>query len=190
MKYVPSLDKNFQPLILKLRAFEEAVEKAENTEFTICLERHLGYNYIRTVKIYKDGTGHDEENYQMVERIVKSMLWVVGGYKFYFKGSKYLYEKFKADYSKDGARAFDADFMANVYENDFEVVYTEEIPAFKEEIIKLNSKVDGCRIGFDAGGSDRKVSAVVNGEVIFSNETVWNPKITEDPQYHYDGILE
>ena len=126
----------------------------------------------------------------MIERIVKSMLWVVGGFKFYFKGSKYIYERIKADYSKDGARAFDADFMANVYENDFEVVYTEEIPAFKEEIIKLNSKVDGCRIGFDAGGSDRKVSAVVDGEVIFSNETVWNPKITEDPQYHYDGILE
>lgn len=190
MKYVPSLDKNFQPLILKFRAFEEAVEKAENQELTICLERHLGYNYIRTVKIFKDGTGHDEENYQMIERIVKSMLWVVGGFKFYFKGSKYIYERIKADYSKDGARAFDADFMANVYENDFEVVYTEEIPAFKEEIIKLNSKVDGCRIGFDAGGSDRKVSAVVDGEVIFSNETVWNPKITEDPQYHYDGILE
>ena len=190
MKYVPSLDKNFQPLILKLRAFEEAVAKEENVDFTICLERHLGYNYIRTVKIYKDGTGHDEENYQMVERIVKSMLWVVGGYKFYFKGSKYLYERFKADYSKDGARAFDADFMANVYENDFEVVYTDEVPEFKEEIIKLNSNLDGCRIGFDAGGSDRKVSAVVNGEVIFSNETVWNPKITEDPQYHYDGILE
>ena len=121
MKYVPSLDKNFQPLILKFRAFEEAVEKAENQELTICLERHLGYNYIRTVKIFKDGTGHDEENYQMIERIVKSMLWVVGGFKFYFKGSKYIYERIKADYSKDGARAFDADFMANVYENDFEV---------------------------------------------------------------------
>ena len=104
MKYIPSIDKKFEPLILKYRAFEKEVEKAENTEFTVCLERHCGYNYIRTIKIFKDGTGHDEENYDMIERIVKSMLWVVGGYKFYFKGSKYLYERFKEDYSLTGAR--------------------------------------------------------------------------------------
>lgn len=196
MKYIPSLDKNFEPLILKLRAFEEKVQKAKEEDpssynpFEICLERHCSYNYIRTIEIFKDGTGHDEENYDIVERIIKSMLWVVGGFKFYFKGSKYLYERFKKDYSQDGARKFDADFMANVYEHEFEVVYTENIPAFHEEIIKLNSNLGGCRIGFDAGGSDRKVSAVVDGKVIFSNETVWNPKITSDPQYHYDGILE
>ena len=66
MKYVPSLDKNFTPLILKFREFEKKVEKAENQDLTICLERHLGYNYIRTVKIFKDNTGHDEENYEML----------------------------------------------------------------------------------------------------------------------------
>lgn len=190
MKYIPSLDKNFKPLILELKAFEEKVSKEENTTLTICLERHLGYNYIRDIQIFKDGTGHDEENYDIVERIVKSMLWVVGGYKFYIKGSKYIYQRLFEDYSDSGVRKFDADFMSDVYENKFEVVYTDEIPAFKEEVIKLNSNLGGCRIGFDAGGSDRKVSAVVDGEVIFSNETVWNPKITSDPQYHYDGILE
>lgn len=190
MKYIPSIDKKFEPLILKYRAFEKEVEKAENTEFTVCLERHCGYNYIRTIKIFKDGTGHDEENYDMIERIVKSMLWVVGGYKFYFKGSKYLYERFKEDYSLTGARKFDVEFMAGVYEKPFEVVYTDNVPAFCEEVIKLNSNLGGCRIGFDAGGSDRKVSAVVDGKVIFSNETVWNPKTNSDPQYHYDGILE
>ena len=29
MKYVPSLDKNFYPLILKIRAFNEKVAKAD-----------------------------------------------------------------------------------------------------------------------------------------------------------------
>ncbi|MBE6562101.1 MAG: ROK family protein, partial [Ruminococcaceae bacterium] len=42
----------------------------------------------------------------------------------------------------------------------------------------------------DAGRSDRKVSAVVNGESVYSEEVVWFPKITEDPNYHYNGILE
>mgnify|MGYP000831412574 CR=1 FL=1 len=46
-----------------------------------------------------------------------------------------------------------------------------------------------CGIGFDAGGSDRKVSAVIDGEPVYSEEVVWFPKITEDPDYHYDGIV-
>ena len=84
---------------------EEAVEKAENQELTICLERHLGYNYIRTVKIFKDGTGHDEENYRVVERIVKTLLWVAGGYIIYVCGSHAIYERLAKDYSKTGVRA-------------------------------------------------------------------------------------
>lgn len=48
---------------------------------------------------------------------------------------------------------------------------------------------DGCRIGFDAGGSDRKVSAVIDGETVYSEEVVWFPKTTADPDYHYDGIV-
>ena len=49
--------------------------------------------------------------------------------------------------------------------------------------------MEGCRIGFDAGGSDRKVSAVVDGETVYSEEVVWFPKINSDPDYHYDGIV-
>ncbi|MCK5761323.1 MAG: ROK family protein, partial [Candidatus Izimaplasma sp.] len=44
--------------------------------------------------------------------------------------------------------------------------------------------------GFDAGGSDRKVSAVVNGEAIYSEEVVWHPKLQNNPTYHYNGILD
>lgn len=191
MKYIPSLDKNFYPLILKLRDFNNKVAKSNDKQaLTICLERHLGYNYIYNIDIFADGTGHDEENYDMIERIIKSLLWVVGGYKIYIKGSHYIFKRTYEDYLVNGVRNFDSDFMANVYEKPFEVVETNDIPAFKEEKVALNSNLDGCRIGFDAGGSDRKVSAVINGEVVYSEETVWFPKINSDPQYHYDGILE
>ena len=54
----------------------------------------------------------------------------------------------------------------------------------------LGRHLDGCRIGFDLGGSDRKVAAVVNGEVVFSEETVWDPYHKPDPQYHFDGIMD
>ena len=193
MRYVPTLDKNFSPLILKLREYSNKVSKSNNKSLLeIVLERHSGYNYIYRIEIFKDGTGHDEENYDIVERIIKSLLWIVGGYKIYLKGSNYLYKRMCEDYlDPNGARHFDSDFMANVYEKPFEVVEVlDKIPQFKEEKVKINTNLDGCRIGFDAGGSDRKVSAVVNGKVIYSEETVWFPKINSDPEYHYNGILE
>ena len=43
---------------------------------------------------------------------------------------------------------------------------------------------------FDLGGSDRKVAAVIDGKVVFSEETVWDPYFQSDPQYHLDGIMD
>ena len=191
MKYIPSLDKNFQPIILELRKFREYVSlKKEHGHVSICLERQDGYNYLYELDTFVDGTGYDEENYRIVERLVKSILWVVGGYKFYIKGSHYLFQRIHDDYLVNGARKFDSDFMANVYEKPFEVVEVDELPEEKLEHVVLNSDLSGCRIGFDAGGSDRKVSAVIDGEVVYSEETVWYPKTNSDPKYHYEGILE
>ncbi len=42
--------------------------------------------------------------------------------------------------------------------------------------------LDGCRIGFDLGGSDRKCAAVIDGKVVFSDEVVWNPYFEKDPR--------
>ena len=46
----------------------------------------------------------------------------------------------------------------------------------------------GCRIGFDLGASDYKVSAVVNGEAVFTEESPWDPKNQPNPEYHYHHI--
>ncbi len=54
----------------------------------------------------------------------------------------------------------------------------------------LGRHLDGCRIGFDLGGSDRKAAAVIDGRVVFSDETVWDPYHKPDPQYHFDGIMD
>ena len=51
----------------------------------------------------------------------------------------------------------------------------------------LGRHLDGCRIGFDLGGSDRKCAAVIDGEVVFSEEIVWDPYFQSDPDYHYRG---
>ena len=193
MKFIPSLDKNFKPAVLEVTAFLNRVkESGLENEVTICLERTRGYNYTYKIQAFKDNTGHDEENFEIIERIVKSLLWMVGGFKIYVAGSNVLAEKLKEAYSPNGLRAFDYHFMAKVYESKFEVIACDlkDLPKEVSEFIKMENNLNGCRIGFDAGGSDRKVSAVKNGEVVFSDEVVWFPKINSDPQYHYDGILD
>ncbi len=189
----PVLDKNFYPMIEALKAFDEKVAAAapeQKTELALVVERSGGYNYVYRYTAFCDGV-EDELNYRIAERLVKSVLWVVGGYKIYISGSRKIYERLKQAYTPDGARAFDADFMSGVYEKPFEVVYLEkeEIPEQKNCSMKVGGFLKGCRIGFDAGGSDRKVSAVVDGKVVYSEEVVWHPKTTEDPTYHYNEIL-
>ena len=190
--FVPTIDKGFMPCAVVINKYKEEVSKASQKQLVkICLERLNSKNYIYEIETFKDNTGHDEENYRIVERIAKTMLWFAGGFKFYISGSLKIYEQLAKDYSPDGARAFDYKFMSKVYHHEFEVVYTDTaFPELNEEKIPMRNSLNGCRIGFDAGGSDRKVSAVIDGEVVFSDETVWFPKINEDPEYHYEGILD
>ncbi len=193
IKYIPKYDPDFKPAILELQKFNEEVAKSQDkTEIIICLERTNGYNYHYKIFIFKDGTGHDDENFFIIERICKILLWIVGGYKFYISGSNLIASKLKSAYQKNGERKFDYFFFKDVYENYIDVISCskEEIPKLNLEDISLSKGLNGNRIGFDAGGSDRKVSAVINGEVKFSEETVWNPKTSSDPNYHIDGIMD
>jgi predicted NBD/HSP70 family sugar kinase len=87
---------------------------------------------------------------------------------------------------------FDAHFMgALVYEKEFSVVACEadDVPASRETGTLLGRNLLGHRIGFDLGASDRKVSAVVDGKPIFSEEVVWEPRKHADPEYHYREIM-
>lgn len=191
MKFTPIYDKDYKPMIVKLNEFKSDVAKAEHKTLKICVERNKGYNFVYNLDIFT-AENKAEENYGVVERLIKTILWVAGGYKIYICGDKYVYEKIKADYSSNGARAFDVKFMSGVYETPFEVVYVDEkdFPEKKGCSLKVGGHLDGCRIGFDAGGSDRKVSAVIDGKVVYSEEVVWFPKINSDWHYQYDGIME
>lgn len=192
MKFVPKYDQGFNPMSLALKNYREEVAKASAKETVkVCIERNGGYNYEFSIDIFADERKR-AENCKMVERLTKSALWVCGGYKIYVCGPKYIFEKLYNDYSVSGARSFDFDFMSGVYEKTFEVVFSDEkhFPKSKNCTLKVGGNLDGCRIGFDAGGSDRKVSAVIDGEVVYSEEVVWFPKTNSNPQYHYDGIMD
>lgn len=188
MKFLPSLDKGFKPIIIEYRDFLKSVQASGKISVIgVCVERNNGYNYVFETEAYRDGV-NDDENYRIIERVVKAVLWMAGGYKIYVKGSRVFAERLKKAYSVSGNRAFDSDFMSTCYLKDFEVVYTESLPKTVSSPVRLGGFSNGCRIGFDAGGSDFKICAVKDGKEIFSEEIVWNPKTQDSPDYHYEMI--
>ncbi len=191
LKVKAKLDPNFQPLSLICRQMREATAN-DGQDVIIAIERNKGYTTTYKTRIFRDNTGHDDENFRFIERMVKALLWVAGGYKIIIAGSEVVGNRIKKAYTYGGLRDFDVKFMERVYESDFEVVCCDlkDAPKDKSAAAPVGRHLDGCRIGFDAGGSDRKVSAVIDGESVYSEEVVWFPKTNSDPEYHYQGILD
>ena len=185
------LDPAFRPLEMEMRAYEKDVAASgRGTDFAVLILRNQGYCDHYQTRIFPDG--EDERTVPLLDRLIKTLLWARGGYKIVVYGSDAVFAHLKAAYRDGGQRAFDADFMATVYERPFEVEKAEKIEDVllrRSSASSVGRHLKGCRIGFDAGGSDRKVSAVIDGEAVFSEEVVWFPKTNSDPQYHYDGIL-
>ena len=187
MKHAPKLDPGFVPFGIWMDAYLKGAKKP----IAIAVERNGGQIAVRDTFIH--GTPDmAAADYRYVERMVKFLLWSIGGFRVYICGAEEIGEKLKADYSVAGERAFDFDFFQKLYERPLEVLVLPlaECPAANESAQPLGGHLDGCRIGFDAGGSDRKVSAVIDGECVYSEEVIWFPKLNEDPDYHYGHILE
>ena len=109
------LDPQFRPMSVVLDEYSKAVAEADKkATLTVGVERNKGYVSTFSLDIFADGTGHDEENYAVAERIIKTMLWTRGGWKVIVHGSKYIGEKLASDYCVGGAHEFDANFMTRV----------------------------------------------------------------------------
>ena len=118
-------------------------------------------------------------------------LWARGGWRIYVDGPESLAAGLTSHYSQTEAGRFDAHFVGElVFDHQLEVVRTRDFPPEHSVTKPLGRHLEGCRIGFDLGGSDRKVAAVIDGRVVFSDETVWDPYYKPDPQYHFDGIMD
>ncbi|MCB1064890.1 MAG: ROK family protein [Verrucomicrobiae bacterium] len=189
----PPLEPGFTPAVLWNRAFRERVgESGDPRPFGVALEQPDG-----TVSVYETAVLPEtdpaaaELNLRYVEHLVKFLLWQRGGHRLILGGSDSLTKAIADRYSPDGERSFDFHFMGEkAYRRPFEVtgVAYADLPASREAAVELGGHLDGCRIGFDLGGSDRKCAAVIDGEVVFSEEVPWDPYFQSDPQYHLDGI--
>ena len=195
VKNMPELDPGYIPLGPWLRAYLEGASKP----ISIAVERDKGKITVRQAKIY--GTPEmAQADYRFVERYVKFLLWSIGGFRVFILGASEIAQRLKAEYvyfehgeGENGKRWFDVQFMSDVFENGFEIVDCADPADFPEEndaSVSVGGHMEGCRIGFDAGGSDRKVSAVIDGKTVYSEEVVWHPKTQADPQYHYDEIVK
>lgn len=182
------LDSGFQPAAIYNRNYVKSVKATgKAVPLVLGLERECGL-VSRFETVVQSTT--DDASLLYVERLVKFMLWSRGGWKLHIAGPKYVIDFIRRVYSSRGARKFDCQMMALAYGKKFEVVATplEQVPATKDMQVAAGGHLKGCRIGFDLGASDYKVSAVVDGEVIFTEETPWDPKIQVNPEYHYHHI--
>jgi predicted NBD/HSP70 family sugar kinase len=127
----------------------------------------------------------------MLERLVKLALWSRGGCRIHLDGPAAMAEQLRAHFRDSPTGRFDSYVVGQcVYDHPIEVVTTRDLPPPRSASASLGGHLDGCRIGFDLGGSDRKVAAVVEGYAVWSEEIEWDPYHQSDPQYHWDGIMD
>lgn len=182
------LDPAFQPAVVFNRSYVETAKKSgKDVPLVLGLERESGLiSCYETVVLAEP----DADTLRYVERIVKFLLWARGGWKLHFGGPKKIGEFIRKTYSTRGARKFDCEMMTRSYNEPFEVALmtAAKVPANKEMQVAAGGHLKGYRIGFDLGASDYKVSAVVDGKAIFTEEVPWSPVTEANPDYHYHHL--
>ena len=181
----------FFPMSLGNRAYQREVSRAaRKTTVRVALERNQGYVSLHQTEVLVDS--HTSDTLLYLDRWLKSLLWQIGGWRIALSAPSSLGEELQRRYSYAGARAFDAQLMEQSYDQKFrlDLVEASELPAEKECSTVLGGHLDGCRIGFDLGASDYKLAAVRDGEVLFTTEIPWDPRVQPDPEWHYQKIQE
>ncbi len=190
----PVLDPDFCPAELWNRSYEARVDRDRGRiPIAIAVTRPDGSAQRCDTRILPHRGDAIDLNTRHVERLVKTMLWTRGGSTVVIGGHNDLARIIAERYAPDGVRSFDGEVVARrAFLDEMEVVACDidEVPPSRVAAISLGGHLDGCRIGFDLGGSDRKCAALIEGRVVHSEEVGWNPYFESDPRYHFDGIMD
>ena len=193
-KIVPKLDPDFRPAILANREFRRRTkDSGRAVPVEIALEQDKDSVSRFRTDVFPQDHEMSKGNFTYLERWLKFLLWSRGAGKIYFSGPSELASQLKSHYMDSPTGQFDAKIMGEkIYEIPFEIVEKElnELPTESESSASLGRHLNGCRIGFDLGASDRKVASVVDGKVVFSEEIKWNPVEQSDPQWHFNEIMD
>ena len=193
-QFRPQLDPDFLPAVLWNRAFATAVETDPRArDFALVLRRESETIVVHRSRIFSASHQMALLNLFYAERLVKFLLWQVGAPHVQVVGAPDIAAALAQLYQPDGVRAFDYDFMGRrTYGRDFRIesVTTLEEVTVPEATAQIGRHLEGCRVGFDLGGSDRKAVALIDGKVVFSEEVPWSPYFESDPTYHIEGVHE
>jgi predicted NBD/HSP70 family sugar kinase len=188
----PALDPDFLPAVLWNKAFRAVVAADRRSRpFVLVLERSDGDTSVHESRVLAVDHPAAGLNLRYAERLLKFLLWQKGGAQIRVIGAPELAAQLAALYRPGGARAFDCAFMGEkVYGQPFRIEASDTYVARDEFTsgLPVGRHLDGCRIGFDLGGSDRKSAAVMEGRVVFAGEIPWNPYFETDPAYHLEGV--
>jgi len=191
-RITPVLDPSFRPAVLANHAFRDLVHSLPNpVPVRLAIEQADGVVSCVHTQVLPHAHPLAAGNFSYIERIAKLMLWSRGGFRLYLDGPSSLAEELASHYRETPTGRFDSNLIAErMFDHPLEVVATHDLPPERRSTATLGHHLEGCRIGFDLGGSDRKVAAVIDGEVVFSEETSWDPYFQPDPKYHFDGIMD
>lgn len=176
------LDKKFLPAYDEFKSFQKEGTK----EIVVTAKRKDNIVYPFRMMISDDY----EKSYFFAKKMILSLMWIVGAESFCYKGDKefysYLinrvYDDLETKKSFEAMKeSFGSDVLITLDDKDYEVIQSKTT---------FTGSFDGNRIGIDLGGSDRKVTAISDGKVVFSDETLWTPKPETDYKYHVEGILD
>jgi predicted NBD/HSP70 family sugar kinase len=189
---VPPLDPTFRPAALANRRLqEEAQETTRPVVARLALEQPDGSVFHLQTLLLPPEHPRAAGNLRHLERLAKFALWSCGGCRLYVDAPVGLAEALAEHYRETPTGRFDAEVVGErIFDRPLEVVATTELPEKRSGGTPLGRHLEGCRIGFDLGGSDRKSAAVRDGEVVWSEEIEWDPYHQPDPQYHFDGIMD
>ena len=188
----PSLERNFAPAALWNRAYRALVARDPAARpLSVVVSSTGGAVSRHDTRVL--GAAHPSASLSLtyVERLVKFLLWQKGGSRVRIAGADEIVAELKRAYAEDGTRAFDHRFMGpTTYREAFvlEAAPLSTLPEGRVASLAIGRHLDGCRIGFDLGGSDRKAAAVIDGKVVFSEEITWDPYFQKDPSYHLEGV--
>lgn len=185
IKNIPPLEQDFIPTM----AWNEAYLEQASESLVISVSASPQQCMVYHTKIRNTATSTEADHFY-VDHLVKTLLWLYGGHRITITGSKSIYDYVKAAYAPTGHRAFDADFMSKCYKKIFKVESTPITPKTIKKTKFLPRELNGHRIGLDIGGNSRKVAAISNGKVVYTEEVLWNPIEQTNPDYHYRGIME
>ena len=189
---IPALDPQFRPAVLANREFRRQVAHSNRSvPVRLALEQADGNIACFETAMFSENDPAAAANFIYLERITKFLLWSRGGFRIHFDGPPALAARLAGYYRDTATGRFDSEIVGQrMFDQPIEVVHAEQLPPERNSAAPLGRHLEGCRIGFDLGGSDRKAAAVIDGKVVFSDETGWDPYFQSDPQYHFDGIMD